>query len=95
MLDEMFDMVEGPFAQEAWRVGVRVREGSTAVMRPFDPPVVHVPDGIATTPAPQGPVVPVRRVLNEESPGRPALRLPEVDEDTVVTHGASFGRGSR
>jgi hypothetical protein len=100
-LDDMFDMVEGPFAalppaaQEAWRVGVQVREGSTPVMRPFDPPVVHVPDGIATTPAPQSLVVPVRRVLNEGSPGRPALRLPEVDKDTVVTHGASFGRANQ
>jgi hypothetical protein len=101
-LDDMFDMVEGPFAalppaaQEAWRVGVRVRQGSAAVVRAFDPPVVHVPDGTATTPAPQGPVqVTVRRVLNEGSPGRPALRLPEVDEDTVVTHGASFGRANQ
>ena len=61
-LDDMFDMVEGPFAalppaaQGAWRVGVQVREGSAAVVRAFDPPVVHVSDGTATMQTPQGPV---------------------------------------
>jgi len=101
-LDDMFDMVEAPFAalppaaQAASRVGVRVRQGSDAVGRAFDPPVVHVPDGTAATQTSQGPVqVKVRRVLNDGAPGRPTLRLPEVDADTVVTHGASFGRGNQ
>jgi hypothetical protein len=95
-------MVEGPFAalppeaQDTWRVGVRVREGTAAVERRFDPPVVHVPDGMAIEQTGQGPVsVRVRRVLNDGSPGRPALRMPEVDGDAMVTHGASFGRANQ
>jgi hypothetical protein len=101
-LDDIFDMVEGPFAalppaaQEAWRVAVLVRAGSAAVAQAFDPPVVHVPDGTATAQGPQGPVqVKVVRVLNDGSPGRAALPLSEVDDDTVVTHGASFGRANQ
>ena len=101
-LDDMFGMVEGTFAalppeaQDSWRVGVRVRDGTDAVVRSFDPPVVHVPDGTAITQTGQGPVsVKVRRVLNDGTPGRPALHLPEVDGDTVVTHGASFGRANQ
>ena len=66
------------------------------MVRSFDPPVVHVPDGTAIMQTGQGPVsVKVRRVLNDGTPGRPALRLPEVDGDTVVTHGASFGRANQ
>ena len=51
-LDDIFDMVEDGFAaldpveRDAWRVAKFVRSGSGGVDRAFDPPVVHVPDGI-------------------------------------------------
>lgn len=93
-LDDIFTMVEEPFAamppltQEAWRVSKFVRTGPAAgASRAFDPPVVHVPDGMV----PQGNTLrPVVRVLNEGTPARDALRLAEVGTNAVVTHGASF-----
>ena len=98
-LDDMFDMVEAPFAalppeaQDAWRVGVKVRDGGGMAVRSFDPPLVKVPDGVVTV---QGQVpVAVARVLNDGTPARPGLRLPEVDGDAAVTHGASFTRSSQ
>ena len=58
---------ESPDGELEYR-GVRVRDGANAVVRSFDPPVVHVPDGTAITQTGQGPVsVKVRRVLNDGS----------------------------
>jgi hypothetical protein len=93
-LDDMFAMVEeqfaamSPTAQNAWKVQKFVRAGPAAgTTRSFDPPVVHVPDGVIQ----QGNFFrPVVRVLNEGTPARDALKLPEVGSGAVVTHGASF-----
>ena len=101
-LDDIFAMVEEPFAdlppeaQDAWRVGKFVRSGDTGVTRTFDPPVVHVPDGAVPVPGPHGTQFrKVVRVLNEATPARAALRLPEVGTEAMVTHGASFGRSNQ
>src|SRR5215208_775798 len=74
-LDEGISMVEDVFgsllpdAQDELRVNKLVRQGSnSAVLRTFDPPVVHVPDGVV-----QSGVVPVVRVINERSSASEAL----------------------
>ncbi len=93
-LDDIFAMVEDQFAamppaaQDAFRVNKMVRTGPlTGEVRGFDPPVVHVPDGAVQ----QGNIfVPAVRVLNEGTPAREALSLPEVASSAMVTHGASF-----
>jgi hypothetical protein len=97
-LDEVFAQVERLFAelppvsQDQWRVTKFVRTGSASgENRAFAPPVVHVPDGAV----PQGNVFrPVVRVLNDGTPARDTLSLPEVGGSTMVTHGASFTRSN-
>ena len=99
-LDEVFSMVVELFAtlpagaQEEWRVSKVVRDpaGPTGVTRAFDPPVVHVPDGLVSV---QNAVALASGVLSENRPARDALELPEVDADARVTHGASFVRSAQ
>src|SRR5262245_13134813 len=93
-LDDMFTMVDAQFAalppaaQDTWRVSKLLRAGSnTGVVQAFDPPVVHVPDGVVLqgSPPQQFPV-PVVRVLGQGTAARDALRLPEVGTSAVITH---------
>lgn len=93
-LDEMISMVEDLFAglpataQEESRVNKFIRRGAgTGALRAFDPPVVHVPDGVVQA----GQILlPAVRVLNEGSSASEALADSAVDTDAVITHGASF-----
>ncbi len=98
-LGEAFSMAETLFGslpaneKEQWRVRKFVRAGANAgIVRTFDPPVVHVPDGVVLSGQTIRPLV---RVLNDGSSGRAALSLTEVDGDAVITHGASFDRSNK
>ena len=102
-LDDMFDMVEGAVrgaaaggaGQLAGR-GAGARRGRRRRCAASTRRWCTSPTARRSCRPAQGPVpVKVRRVLNDGTPGRPALRLPEVDGDTVVTHGASFGRANQ
>ena len=102
-LEDMFTMVDAQFAafpsdaQDTWRVNKLLRSGSnTGVIQAFDPPLVHVPDGLVLQGnPPQQFAVPAVRVLAEGTAARDALRLPEVGTGAVVTHGASFNRSNQ
>ena len=102
-LEDMFTMVDAQFAasppdaQDTWRVNKLLRSGSnTGVIQAFDPPLVHVPDGLVLQGnPPQQFTVPAVRVLAEGTAARDALRLPEVGTGAVVTHGASFNRSNQ
>lgn len=95
-LEEALSMVANLFAQlpetarAAWRVPKLVRTGpTTGVTIPFDPPVVHVPDGVV----PQGNLfLPAFKILTDGVSARDALVLPEVDSSAVITHGANVDR---
>jgi hypothetical protein len=94
-LDEVISMVEDRFeqlpdnAQDEWRVSKTVRIGTTNTgeVRAFAPPVVHVPDGAVVT---EGQLQAAVRVLNDGSSTRAALEHSDVDDDAVISHGASF-----
>lgn len=97
-LDDMITMVETHFAslppvrQNDWRVTKLVRSGTSlnGVFRTFDPPVVHVPDGVVLIG--QNVAQLAVRVLTENGTARAAFAMPEVNSDTVITHGASQRR---
>ncbi len=97
-LDEVVAEVERlfaelpPVAQDQWRVTKFVRTGpASGENRAFAPPVVHVPDGMV----PQGNfALAAVRVLNDGTPARDALSVPEVGTSTMITHGASFTRSN-
>jgi hypothetical protein len=105
-LEEAIAMVEelfGTFPEEAkdsWRVSQWVREGSQAVRRLFDPPLVTVPSGTAdpvgTTPtASDDHPIPTVRVISDEVPVRQAVEDAAVDAGARITHGASDSRSEQ
>jgi hypothetical protein len=100
-LDEVVSMVENLFdqlpasAQDEWRVSKLVRTAANTgdgELRAFDPPVVYIPDGFVEV---EGSAIPAVRVLNDGSSTEEALEHPDVDDDAVITHGASFRRSNQ
>ena len=103
-LDDVFAMVEDGFARlppEAQDAvaghEVRARRARAGRSAPSTRRSSMSPTESVPVPAPQGGTQfrKVVRVLNEGTPGRATLPLPEVGTDTVITHGASFGRSSQ
>lgn len=78
-----------PTAQAEWRVNEFIRgSNNLPEVRSFDPPVAHVPDGVAETGH-----LPIRlvRVLSLGD----AFTDPAVGEGAVITHGASATRSNQ
>jgi hypothetical protein len=103
-LDEVIEMVEEYFSElpaeskETWRVRRWVREGSAAVSKLFDPPLVTVPTGVANA-SPSGGstprIVETVRVISDEVPVQEAFEDPDVSDDARVTHGATDRRSAQ
>jgi hypothetical protein len=87
-VESVFGALPEP-ARETFRLQLPIRSGDIAIVQTFDPPVLLEPDNF-TILTPDGiRLVAASRVLHS-GPLDAALEGPEVDEETVLTHGASF-----
>jgi hypothetical protein len=102
-LDERIDMVESQFEQlqpeerEEWQVRKLIRTGvEVGRYQLFDPPVLTVPAGQVQDPDDEeGSLAPAVRVINDDITTRKAFESSAVDDDAVLTQGASARRARK